>query len=163
MVYRVWHVAGTRPDGTEVDMSGGHWNYLAHQLRERAEYAGGIWRLMAEIERDLDYGISCDSCYDCAKIRTVRALEAFFDTGATDIETSVRLMASSEPECQACRDRLYQPEKRAVPVPLTEDRTREIVIEIFNQMIEPAAARISESVKQMVESMDEGEMFADGL
>jgi hypothetical protein len=95
-------------------VSGGHWDYLSPKLRERAEYAGEIWRLLAEIEHDLDWGISCDTCYECAKMRVIRALEAFFDTGATSIETSVRLMASSEPECQKCRDRLYQSEPRSV-------------------------------------------------
>jgi predicted Zn-dependent protease len=39
--------------------------------------------------------------------------------------------------------------------PLTEDRVRAIVREMFDQMIEPAAARISESVKQMIESMED--------
>jgi hypothetical protein len=40
-------------------MSGGHWNYLSAQLRERAEYnLSDVWLLLAEIEHTLDWGIS---------------------------------------------------------------------------------------------------------
>jgi hypothetical protein len=70
-------------------VSGGHWNYLSHKLEERAEYAGDIWKLLGAIEHELDWGISCDTCYECAKARVVRALEAFFDTEAASTDTAI--------------------------------------------------------------------------
>lgn len=85
-------------------MSGGHWNYLSHRLEERAEYAGDVWKLLAAIEHELDWGICCDTCEACAEIRTVRAIKAFFDTDATSVETAIRLVRSDEPECQRCRE-----------------------------------------------------------
>ena len=87
-------------------MSGGHWDYLSYKLEERAPYAGNVWELLAAIEHELDWGICCDTCYECAKIRTIRALEAFFDSGATDITTAIRLLRSSEPECERCKARM---------------------------------------------------------
>jgi hypothetical protein len=84
-------------------MSGGHWDYLAHKLRERSEYAGEVWELLAAIEHELDWGICQDDCYECAKIRTIRALESFFDSGASLITTAIRLLRSKEPECERCR------------------------------------------------------------
>jgi hypothetical protein len=84
-------------------VSGGHWDYLAHKLGERAEYAGEIWELLAAIEHELDWGLSGDTCYECAKIRTIRALESFFDSGASLITTAIRLLRSKEPECERCR------------------------------------------------------------
>jgi hypothetical protein len=87
-------------------VSGGHWDYLAHKLGERAEYAGEIWELLAAIEHELDWGLSGDTCYECAKIRTIRALESFFDSGASLITTAIRLLRSKEPECERCRARM---------------------------------------------------------
>ena len=85
-------------------MSGGHWGYLYTQLEERAgQPLNEVWRLLAAIEHELDYGISCDTCYECAKIRTINALESYFDTGATSIENAMRLLHSSEPECAKCK------------------------------------------------------------
>lgn len=86
-------------------MSGGHWDYLSRKLEERAEYAGNVWKLLAAIEHELDWGICGDTCYECAKIRAIRALEAFFNTEATDESTAVRLLRSSEPECEDCKQR----------------------------------------------------------
>ena len=87
-------------------MSGGHWDYLAHKLGERAEYAGEVWELLASIEHELDWGLSGDTCYECAKIRTIRAIESYFDSGASLITTAIRLLHSSDPECERCRARM---------------------------------------------------------
>lgn len=85
-------------------MSGGHWNYLGHKLQDRAEYAGNVWGLLGAIEHELDYGISCDTCYECANIRVINALEAYFDTEATSVDNSLRLIRSSESECAKCKE-----------------------------------------------------------
>jgi hypothetical protein len=86
-------------------MSGGHWNYLGFKLEERADYAGNVWKLLGAIEHELDYGICCDICYECAKVRVINALESYFDTNAHVIETGIRLLRSSEPECDKCKQR----------------------------------------------------------
>lgn len=91
-------------------MSGGHWEYLALRLEERAgQPLNEAWKLLAGIERELDYGICCDTCYDCAKIRVIKALEAYFDTEATTIENAYRILRSSTPECDACKAHLITP------------------------------------------------------
>jgi wobble nucleotide-excising tRNase len=95
-------------------MSGGHWDYLSHKLQERAEASlSDAWRLLAAIEHELDWGKSCDTCYECAKIRSINALEAYFDTQATSIETSVRLLRSSLPECDRCKEAERKRKERA--------------------------------------------------
>lgn len=86
-------------------MSGGHWDYLGFKLEERSTYAGDVWKLLAAIERELDYGISGDTCYECAKVRVIRGIEAYFDIEATNSETAIRLVRSVEPECENCQQR----------------------------------------------------------
>lgn len=93
-------------------MSGGHWNYLGYKLQERASYAGNVWELLGAIEHELDWSICCDTCIDCARIRVVRGLEAYFDTEATDITMAVRLVRSSEPECDTCKQREKEKNKK---------------------------------------------------
>jgi hypothetical protein len=86
-------------------MSGGHWEYLSYKIEERVGAPlDEVWRLLAAIEHELDWGICCDTCYECAKIRTINALEAYFDTQATDVSNSLRLLRNSEPECTRCKE-----------------------------------------------------------
>lgn len=73
-------------------MSGGHWEYLSYKLEERATGVADVWRLLAAIEHELDWGISCDTCYECAKLRVIAALEAFFDTQATNADASISIL-----------------------------------------------------------------------
>jgi len=96
-------------------MSGGHWGYLRSQLEDRAgQPLNEVWRLLAAIEKELDYGLCGDTCYECARIRTINALEVYFDTEATSIEEGMRILKSSEPECERCKNR--QPIKQAESV-----------------------------------------------
>jgi hypothetical protein len=84
-------------------VSGGHWEYLSHKLEERAAYAGNVWKLLAAIEHELDWGICGDTCYECAKIRVPRALEAYFDTGAENETEAIAILRNREPECERCK------------------------------------------------------------
>jgi hypothetical protein len=87
-------------------MSGGHWNYLSYKIEERVGVPlDDVWKLLAAIEHELDYGICGDTCYECAKIQVVNALEAYFDTEATSVDNSLRLLRSSESECARCKER----------------------------------------------------------
>ena len=86
-------------------MSGGHWGYLSHRIEERVGAPlDEVWRLLAAIEHELDWGICSDACYDCAKICVINALEAYFDTEATSVENALRLIRSNEPECGKCKE-----------------------------------------------------------
>ena len=60
-------------------MSGGHWQYLQYQLEEYGAYVDAGMQLLGAIEHELDWGICGDGCYECAKIRTVAMLEAYYD------------------------------------------------------------------------------------
>ncbi len=105
-------------------MSGGNWEYLSHTLEERiGAPLDDVWKLLAGIEHALDWGICCDTCYDCAKIRTIAALEAYFDTGATSVELSLRLLRSLEPECATCKD-LVKKDAKPWVVPSQESPAR---------------------------------------
>jgi len=85
-------------------MSGGHWQYLSYKIQERIGFPlDDAWRLLAAIEHELDYGICCDTCYECAKIRTIQALEEYFDTDATSAENSLRILNKRESECEKCK------------------------------------------------------------
>lgn len=84
-------------------MSGGHWNYLQFKLEERAQFAGDIWLLMAQLERELDWGISCDTCIDCARIRVSHALEKFFDEECNSVKTAISVAKDgSQYKCHGC-------------------------------------------------------------
>ncbi len=86
-------------------MSGGHWNYLARRLEERAEYGGPIWKLLAQWEHELDWGLSCDTCAKCARLRVAASLETYFDGGAETISLALSVARDSHqnlcPECAA--------------------------------------------------------------
>ncbi len=86
-------------------MSGGHWNYLWYKLEERAELPSQAIYLLAAIEHALDWGISSDSCYECAKVATIAALEAFFDriSGVNDEASWREAIDSDENRCPACK------------------------------------------------------------
>lgn len=83
-------------------MSGVHWNYLAVRLHERAAYAGEIWNLLGFIERELDYGLEGGICYGCAKVRVIKALEAYFDGDAESVENSAKILSGTDPVCEQC-------------------------------------------------------------
>lgn len=85
-------------------MSGGHWGYLADKIRDAVEDDEGArrlmrsgMRLMADIEHELDWGHSCDTCLACARLRVLDALDVYFDalSGNLDSELSPHDLASS--------------------------------------------------------------------
>lgn len=60
-------------------MSGGHWQYLRYKLEEHGQITKEALDLLGGLEHALDWGLSGDTCYDCAKIQVIAALEAFFN------------------------------------------------------------------------------------
>ena len=87
-------------------MSGGHWGYMSTKLEERGRSAGEIWRLMAALEHELDWGICMDTCMHCARNRLVPALQAFFDNNCEDSTTSIAIARDSKQHmCESCEER----------------------------------------------------------
>lgn len=87
-------------------MSGGHWNYLSNTLEERAEYGKHALLLLAAIEHELDWGVSCDSCLKCAELRCIAALKVFFDhDGESSVEAiDIAMDRCKENMCERCLD-----------------------------------------------------------
>lgn len=94
-------------------MSGGHWGYLAEKFRdlgedvaERNAMTTATLEVMAEIEHQLDWGISCDTCYECAKNRIVPALEEFFThRGQHPFSALALLRDGKQNQCEKCAAR----------------------------------------------------------
>lgn len=74
-------------------MSGGRWGYKSFALAETAEEVNGIIKVAAETEHQLDWGMSGDTCLDCAKLRVASGWIAFFD-GST--EAAIALMRDKQ-------------------------------------------------------------------
>lgn len=76
-------------------MSGGHWDYLSWKLDGRADdlyLLAGPLQLLAAIEHELDWGHSGDTCLDCARLRTIAALETFYDGGARGATVAIAVV-----------------------------------------------------------------------
>lgn len=65
-------------------MSGGAWGYQQYRLEELAERVAASIGVLAVVEHELDWGVSADTCLDCARVRVARALEEFFERGTLD-------------------------------------------------------------------------------
>lgn len=67
-------------------MSGGHWNYLQHRFNDAADdlmhgrvRGADALHILGQIERELDWGWSNDTCLACARLRVIAGLETYFD------------------------------------------------------------------------------------
>lgn len=73
-------------------MSNEHWGSLGFELEERWKHVSEALTLLTQIAYTLNAGHSGDACYECAKVRTIAALETFFDGDATDSRTAVEIL-----------------------------------------------------------------------
>lgn len=73
-------------------MSGGRWGYLDDEIAKYGRRAQAGADLLAQIEHEMDWGICCDTCYECAKRRVIAALECFFDTGTGGAEAALKIL-----------------------------------------------------------------------
>ncbi len=89
-------------------MSGGAWGYLKYKIEEESARNQVIVNVIAQIEHEMDWGISCDTCYNCAKLRVIAALEELFENGCSDDEPPIRILTSSDAKykCDKCKARL---------------------------------------------------------
>jgi hypothetical protein len=95
-------------------MSGGQWDYLSHKLEDaadEAQKAAQALRLLAAIEHEMDWGISADTCYACAKLRVIAALEDYFRANALSVSSGIALARDQrQNRCPDC-ERLEQHRK----------------------------------------------------
>ena len=92
-------------------MSGGAWGYLSQELQDLAEHENEGQRrinacllVMAGIEHQLDWGVSGDTCKECAEKRVIAALYALFDDMALDASRALEILPIRSPkyQCQRC-------------------------------------------------------------
>ena len=62
-------------------MSGGHWDY-GQRAADAGVYTPAFWKLMEALEHELDWGLSGDTCLECAKIRVAEAVVAYLEAQA---------------------------------------------------------------------------------
>lgn len=78
-------------------MSGGHWEYMRERLENPTlQMAREYGKLLGQIEHELDWGICCDSCHECAKLRVAAAIEQFFDDGGADARLALAVLMDRE-------------------------------------------------------------------
>ena len=76
---------------------------MGREFEESALKTRELWRLMSAVEHELDWGICCDSCLECARKRVAIAIEEFFDRGCLDATTAVALARDREQnQCADC-------------------------------------------------------------
>lgn len=84
-------------------MSGGAWEYQQFRIEEEAQRLAATLRLLAEIEHELDWGVSGDTCHKCARIRVGAALEQFFEKQREDASTALAILRDHQQnKCFQC-------------------------------------------------------------
>lgn len=86
-------------------MSGGHWGYQSFNLAERADKVHAALLLVAESEHELDWGISNDTCLDCAMIRVGAAWIEYFENDETATVALSVMRDSKQNQCHDCIER----------------------------------------------------------
>jgi hypothetical protein len=75
-------------------VSGGAWGYLQYHLEEEGRRHAAIVAVLAQIEHELDWGASGDTCHDCARVRVCAALEEFFEKGCNEADAALAILES---------------------------------------------------------------------
>ena len=84
-------------------MSGGHWGYRTQEFLEMGQNVAELYQVISMIEHELDWGISGDTCFDCAKLRVVEALLDYFDG---EVATAIIVGSAREHnQCPRCKER----------------------------------------------------------
>lgn len=112
-------------------MSGGHWDYFGRKLQDAAEepdHARESLTLLAQIEHELDWGYSCDTCIRCARRRVLAALDQFYEDRALSIGATAILRDREQVTtwCSPCLQGLIDHPpintRIALPSPVTASR-----------------------------------------
>lgn len=116
-------------------MSGGHWGYMQLRFDEAAEEEHSLTiqslKLLGQIEHELDWGHSCDTCLTCARLRVVSALDVFYDNeaNATAALSVLRDREAVYNTCTRCLTRLTKepaPYRREGSLPTIEQAAAEL-------------------------------------
>lgn len=115
-------------------MSGGHWGYLQQKFEEAAEPPGylvsGSLRLLGQIEHELDWGYSCDTCLGCARLRVLAALDTFFDFNGNAPQAAMSVARNREIVenfCDKCLSEMHTWGRREGAKPTLAERDREVL------------------------------------
>lgn len=88
-------------------MSGGAWDYLSYRFEEAIQSGMIIptMEVMGQIEHELDWAVSCDTCRECAEMRVIAALIQFFEDGATSSQAAVAILRDGKQNvCDRCKE-----------------------------------------------------------
>lgn len=88
-------------------MSGGHWEYLSTKLEDAAEAmprGAQALLLLAAIEHELDWGYSGDTCPKCAELRTLAAINHYFNDGGWSSTAAVAIVRDRQNTDLLCED-----------------------------------------------------------
>lgn len=112
-------------------MSGGHWGYLQNRFDEaadRPDLARSSLRLLGQIEHELDWGHSGDTCLECARLRVMAALEQFYDDSGCEVGALavLRDREAVETYCDGCLSRMHTWGRQADARPTLAERDREV-------------------------------------
>lgn len=96
-------------------MSGGHWDYLQFRLDEAADMhmPAACLQVLGQVEHELDWGHSGDTCLPCARLRVIAGLETFFDGGAADARAAIAVLRDRQQVttiCDECLERFVSRE-----------------------------------------------------
>lgn len=90
-------------------MSGGHWDYgkRIRDTKDSLRYTDALWELMEVIEHELDWGICCDTCLDCAKKRVAESLIVYLDNYLDNPSLAIAVARDNKQNlCNNCKERL---------------------------------------------------------
>lgn len=73
-------------------MSGGHWDY-GESWKAARVHMDGTLKFIEAAEHELDWGICCDTCLECAKKRVAEGLIRLFDG---DVDAAVAIARDQE-------------------------------------------------------------------
>jgi hypothetical protein len=115
-------------------MSGGHWNYLQWKFDEAAEGPGNLVKssleLLGQIEHELDWGHSCDTCLACARLRVLAALDRFYDDCGQSTLAALAILRDSQAVsnyCDECLSKLHTWGRREGAKPTVAERDQEVL------------------------------------
>lgn len=92
-------------------MSGGRWNYMSGMIGNTGDHLREVFRFLAVVEHELDWGISCDTCLACAKKRLGEAMIYFFDAYQYEskVDAAIAVMRDNQQNlCDKCEARKKQ-------------------------------------------------------
>lgn len=83
-------------------MSGGKWNYMSARIEQTGKELRDIFKFLAVVETELDWGASGDTCLNCAKKRLGEAMMCFFDAMQLGAEMNIAIAVMRDNKQNLC-------------------------------------------------------------